>query len=265
MSDNDELVRPIREIESAAAAAWPALHTETLAGWRLRYSHGITRRGNSVWPNEIDEGGPEVGIADRLRRVEAFYADRGLPVRYQICPAALPVDLDETLAGRGYAAVAETAVMTAPVSDLLCVLDKPTGWRVVLKDSVAAPWMTVYAAVEDVPKSQVEVRCAIMQAIAVPAAYVTVWSGDEAVAVGSAAWTGAAVGLFNLGTVAVWRRRGAARAAMAALLAWAAERGAGLCYLQVMMRNDAARQLYSRLGMSELYRYHYREQAQTGA
>lgn len=265
MSDDFEPVRSIREIESAAAVAWPALHTETLAGWRLRYSHGVTRRGNSVWPNETDKDRPEVGIAERLHRVETFYADRGLPARYQICPAALPSDLDERLAARGYAAVAETSVLTAHVSDLLRALGEPNGWHVVLTDRVDASWMTVYAVVENVPRPQAEVRRAIMQAITVPAAYVTVWSGDEAVAVGSAACTDATVGLFNLGTVVAWRRRGAARAAMAALLTWAAVRGAGLCYLQVMMRNDAARQLYSRLDMSELYRYHYREQVQTGA
>lgn len=249
----------IGDIERMAACAWPALETEDLDGWRLRYSQGVTRRANSVWPNALDENG-DLSLAERLARVEAFYAARRLPARYQICPAAQPPELDAELTARHYAAVAETAVMTAPVAAALDALAQPEGWRVTCSDQVDAAWMGLYAAVEEVAQREVAVRRAIMQAIQPPAAYAMVWAGTDAVAVGSAVCTGRYVGLFNLGTLPAWRRRGGARAAMAALLKWAAGQGAQVSYLQVMVRNEPAIRLYSRLGYTEQYRYFYREQ-----
>lgn len=248
----------IGEIERMAARAWPALETEDLAGWRLRYSQGVTRRANSVWPNALDEIG--LSLAERIERVEAFYAARRLPARYQICPAARPSDLDAELAARRYAAAAETVVMTAPLAAVLDALAQPDGWQVTLTTQVEAAWMDLYAAVEGVLPREVAVRRAIMQAIQPRAAYATVWAGKEAVAVGSAVCTGRYVGLFNLGTLPAWRRRGGARAAMAALLGWAADQGAQVSYLQVMVRNEPAIGLYTRLGYAEQYRYFYREQ-----
>lgn len=252
------VLETVREIETVAALAWPALHSEELDGWRLRYSHGVTRRANSVWPNvRAVSAAP---LAGQIDQVEAFYKARALPPRYQICPAALPAELDTVLAARGYAAVAETTVMTAPIGAVAdALVQQRDAWRVRLTARVDETWMALYAAVEEALASEVQVRRAILEAIVPPAAYVTVWAGDEAVAAGSAVCTGRYVGLFNIGTRPQWRRRGAAQATMAALLGWAAEQGAQATYLQVMVRNAPARALYARLGYVELYRYHYRE------
>jgi GNAT superfamily N-acetyltransferase len=54
------------------------------------------------------------------------------------------------------------------------------------------------------------------------------------------------------------RRRGLATAVMTALGAWARERGARSCLLQVASSNEPALQLYERLGFTEHHRYHYR-------
>ena len=89
----------VREVEVVAAEALPAAEVEELGGWRLRYTRGVTRRANSVWPNA--QKGP-LSLEERLEAVEAFYAARGLPARFQVTPAALPENLDEVLAARGY-------------------------------------------------------------------------------------------------------------------------------------------------------------------
>ena len=54
------------------------------------------------------------------------------------------------------------------------------------------------------------------------------------------------------------RRRGLATAVMAALGAWARERGGHSCVLQVASSNGGALALYERLGFTEHHRYHYR-------
>ena len=57
------------------------------------------------------------------------------------------------------------------------------------------------------------------------------------------------------------RRRGVARALLAALAGWASAQGAQRLYLQVERDNEPARRLYAGLGFEEAYRYHYRRAA----
>ena len=77
---------------------WRAPDTDELDGWRLRFAHGVTGRANSVWPN----GDGAMPLETKLERVEAWYAARGFPARYQVTAAARPPALAEALAARGY-------------------------------------------------------------------------------------------------------------------------------------------------------------------
>jgi ribosomal protein S18 acetylase RimI-like enzyme len=54
------------------------------------------------------------------------------------------------------------------------------------------------------------------------------------------------------------RRRGIGLALVQSLCAWAAERGDRQVFLQVMRENEAARQLYGKVGFARGYGYHYR-------
>ena len=38
----------VRRLEELAFAGWPALETRDVAGWRLRFSGGYTKRANSI-------------------------------------------------------------------------------------------------------------------------------------------------------------------------------------------------------------------------
>ena len=42
----------VRELEELAMNAWPAEVVQTVAGWRLRFTQGVSRRANSAWSNE---------------------------------------------------------------------------------------------------------------------------------------------------------------------------------------------------------------------
>jgi GNAT superfamily N-acetyltransferase len=53
------------------------------------------------------------------------------------------------------------------------------------------------------------------------------------------------------------RKRGLARAIMAALLEWCGSNGGKQAYLQVEAANVAACSLYASLGFEDLYRYTY--------
>ena len=90
-----------------------------LGGWLLRFTYGITRRANSVWPNSDNHSTSELTFDERLNEVELFYAIYEMPARFQVSPASRPADLDIALALRGYQRTAQTAVQTAKLSAVL--------------------------------------------------------------------------------------------------------------------------------------------------
>ncbi len=66
------------------------------------------------------------------------------------------------------------------------------------------------------------------------------------------------VGMFNIATLARYRRKGVGTGIVRALAEWALENGAAQSYLQVMLTNSNAINLYTKLGFKYLYAYHYR-------
>ncbi len=241
----------VAELDRLQIRAWPAAHEETLGGWRLRFTDGVTRRANSVLPHE--PAPPD--IEDALVRVEATYAERDLDPRFLISPAASPPDLDPILAERGYAQEATTLVQTAGLP--LRPLALPEGIEVEVGDFDEA-WLSAYAAAESLTPGEVEGRRGIHRRIRAGAGYATARIDGKIAGVGSVVVEDGWAGIHNMATATEHRRRGAARAVLNALLAWAADRGATLSYLAVVETNDAARALYEGSGYATAYRYWYR-------
>lgn len=111
----------VLEIEEAAFRAWPAQEVIELSGWRLRFTQGVTRRANSVWPNEWRD---ETPLSERVGTVEAFAAARGIAPSFQLTSVAKPAGLDAWLAERGYVIDAPVVVMTRELEGLGEVRDR---------------------------------------------------------------------------------------------------------------------------------------------
>src|SRR5205823_5877579 len=85
------LMQPL-DIERAADAAWPAAEQVALGDWKLRATHGVTRRANSVFtactrgPSDLDGA---------IEAAERFYASRGLRAIFHLSPATRPTQLDD--------------------------------------------------------------------------------------------------------------------------------------------------------------------------
>ncbi|HTX50810.1 MAG TPA: GNAT family N-acetyltransferase, partial [Caulobacteraceae bacterium] len=91
------------------ARAWRPAEEAGLGGWRLNASLGCSGRINACWP--IADCGLPVDAA--IARVEAWYAERGLPARFKLAAGLrYPEDLTERLAAAGYQPGTETLVMT---------------------------------------------------------------------------------------------------------------------------------------------------------
>jgi N-acetylglutamate synthase len=239
----------IAELEARAFAAWPAAEVEALGGWRLRATSGVTRRANSAWTSgAVDD------LAGAIARSEAFYAERGLPAIFQICPAS-PPGLDGALAARGYAIDAPVAILSAELAML--ALPSPDGVEARVTEKLGEPWFELsggrsrFAAVQDVYRG-------ILARIGPRAGFAlaTVGGAPAATALGvcDAGW----LGVFSVATLPEFRRRGAATALLRALARWGGTLGATRAYLQVERDNRIAFELYLRDGFSEVYGYHYR-------
>lgn len=259
MNNDPGLLAQIVQLETLAANAWPAAEIVEVAGWRLRYADGVTRRANSVWPNAAAS---PMALAEKMAAVEAFYQARHLPARYQMSPAAQPADLDDYLAAQGYAAIAHTAVQAALITTILAKtppLRHHPEFVIEVSEAFDEDWFVAYGAFAEENAAGFATRAEILKRIALPTGFALLRIDDQPAAVGLGVVEAGWLGIFCMGTAPTFRRRGAARAILRTLAIWAQMQGAEAAYLQVMDSNAAARPLYATIGFQTLYHYHYRE------
>jgi GNAT superfamily N-acetyltransferase len=195
-------------------------------------------------------------VAAAIGRVERWYAERGLPPCFQLTAASAPSGLDAALAGRGYALLTPTTVMTAPLAAIAAA-----GAREIELCSDAGP--DVLAAILD-PAWTASVRRereAVYARIEPAHRFALARAEGRPAAGGLCVVDGELAGLFGMRTQPAFRRRGLAASVLARLVAWSRSAGARHLYLQVEDDAEAALRLYCRVGFAPLYRYHYRERA----
>jgi N-acetylglutamate synthase len=219
----------IRNLEHAAALAWPGTEQQWLDGWFLRFGDGVTRRANSAVPLRYTSHAEISAVAD-------WYAARGVPALISAADRLFRVP-DDTPTD------AENLVMTTE-------LGKTTPLHLTVSAVPDDTWCSLYQ--RDVP---VPVLTAVVDGEVGFAAM-------AGAAVGRVALTEAPDGTRWAGVSAVHviesaRRQGLARRLCEGLLGWAAERGATRAYVQVVSDNDAARLLYEQLGFTVHHRSRY--------
>ncbi len=219
----------IRNLEHAAALAWPGVEQGRVGGWLLRFGRGSTRRANSAVPLDIPAG-------DDLSEIIEWYAERGAapliaaPDRLIRIPPGVTKD-------------AETLVMTGDVTT-----QRPSAVAIAARPD--DDWLRLYQ--RDVP---VDVLTAVLdgEVAFATAAGAAVGRGAVTESPDGTRW----VGLSAVHVVETARRGGRAREVCDALLAWGAERGATRAYVQVLADNTAATRLYESMGFSPHHRSRY--------
>jgi GNAT superfamily N-acetyltransferase len=246
----------VRHIEELAANAWPAQTVQHLGGWRLRFSGGSSRRVNSVWPNRPRA---DVPLDAALVIVEDFYQRHNTVPRFQICPAALPGDLPEILAARGYYADAHTQVQTATVETVLAHTSQPD-CQTISANTLTEDWFHAYVTASGYSPESLPIRRGILSRIGPKRNFLQLSENGTPVAVGLGVVERGWMGVFCVVTVLQARRRGFASSLMHALTNWGAAQGAENIYLQVMEDNGPALRLYEQMGFLHLYQYSYFQQ-----
>lgn len=233
-------------IERAGVKAWPALETAPIGGWLWRYSQGGSQRANSV--SALADPGMEAERA--IDAAERLYAERGAIPRFQITDAAVPGDLDQRLARRGYA-------INDPCTTLAVTLSPgEIPDDVEIADRVTPDWFDTYASV--ITPDRRKTAPMILAGIPPGSAFVLLRRSGRPVATTLAVVDGAASVVECVATREEARRTGAGDAVMRAAMAWAWQRGARVMGLGAVTTNTPAQALYRRLGFTLAGRYHTR-------
>ncbi|MCP2255891.1 Acetyltransferase (GNAT) family protein [Prauserella aidingensis] len=247
-------------IERACADAWPAQVNEPLGGWRLRAADGFTGRANSALA--LDD--PGLPLPDALAAVCDFAHQHAIPPMLQAVQNS-PVErelprfgwrpCDDHAAGNDVAVLLGPTVppdATAPPATAARPATGAADHRVdVLTEPTAGWWELTVGR----PRPTDAERAVLTGGGPVGYGVATGPDGARAAVRGAVA-----DGLLLVARLAVHpehRRKGLARASMAAIGAWGRRHGAEACVLQVAADNAAALALYERLGFREHHRYRY--------
>ena len=244
-------------IERVAFDAWPAAVVQELGGWRLRFNHGVTSRGSSVWPGP---GRSDLPLAVRIEAVGRFYAEHGATAAYQISPAADPPELDAQLAARGYETTVPVSVELASAAGV-AALGAPHRAEALCSGELSEEWFEVSGRRGRFQGEAVAVYRAMLERLSGRAGFALVRAGGEVAAVGLSVASPPWAGVFSMLTLPAWRGKRLGEAVLGAIARWAQGRGAGRLYLQVETDNAPARKLDARVGFAPRYEYHYRRQA----
>jgi ribosomal protein S18 acetylase RimI-like enzyme len=248
------LREPLATMERRASKDWPAEEVEPLGEWLLRWAGGYSRRANSA----LALGDPGMPLADALRRVEEWYAERGLSAIVQTVPTEPVAD---QVSAEGWTAFSDDVLFqVSGVAAGLRNLDellpeaREAADRVTIADDVDESW---WVADHDPPFSD-HVRAVLTGPAEVGLARVevdgaVVARGRGVLNVGS----DVRLGLSTLWTRPDLRGQGLGAGVLRALLEWAAEGGATSSYLQVEAGNTRAVALYERLGFLTHHTYRY--------
>lgn len=239
----------IQTIEEISLNAWPSLQQILYDGWILRFANGHTKRANSVNPVYIGTK----DVYEKVERCEQIYIDKNLLPVIRITPLAHPENLDEILANAGFE---KKDVSSVQVMDLVSFQAQATG-DIRLWSEFSPDWLDSFVHLGGVTVSQ-ESLTAILRNIASKKCFAVLLKENQVVSCGLGFLENQYIGLFEIITATTERKKGFGKELILNILDWAKQNGAQKAYLQVVMNNEPALNLYSKLGFQEVYQYFYR-------
>lgn len=242
----------ILRIEELSINAWPSLQTNLYDGWVLRFSKGYTKRANSINPIYSST----VSLDEKIDICENTYLSKNLPVVYKITDACYPKNLDCTLESKGYRKKDETSVRILNLSDYCNIEDIK---RLEVEYNFTQEWIDSFVICSNITeKSTVEVMTNMLKNILGDKICVKLKKGNKVVGCGFGIIEDNYVGIFDIIVDEENRGNGNGKAIMHGILKEALKKDIQRAYLQVVVGNSIAENLYEKLGFKELYKYWYR-------
>lgn len=237
-------------VEETCWNAFPSLKQVLFGDFLLRFSPGVSRRGNSANPLCAEPREIEAAIA----AAEALYSAREQPAIFRVPSVADPA-LDRALAARGYTSEGETCVLYGSMPGIADAADP----EVQLLSKPQAEWLEAMSSLQGHSREQSATYRRIVEAIAIPARFACMRLAGEPAVLAFGAVHDGLLCYESVITDPRRRRQGLGRRVIAALAAWARDSGAEGACLQVEASNAPAIALYRGFGLgTELHRYHYR-------
>ena len=160
--------------------------------------------------------------------------------------------LDQLLAQRGYHSLDRTDVLFTELNTNQ-MTNNPALHIVSL-----ATWFPVYRQFNARYIELQDLHYNLLERIPPPFMYVVLYQQDVPVACGLGVLEHEIFGIFDIVTDLEHRRKGYGTQLVTGMLAWGKQRGAQYAYLQVLDTNQAAQQMYAKLGFQYCYHYWYR-------
>jgi N-acetylglutamate synthase len=242
----------IQRLETATIHSWPAISSAMDGMWLARFARGYTRRSNSI--QCLDPADDADAPARLARMIDLYLLNSRDPV-FRVTPLAGP-RVVAALDADGWVPEDDCRVLAMPLLG-----DSPPG-EAHLYETTDANFIEAISGLMGIDRRSREIMTVLFGLIAYRNAGLLIRDAAGDPAAGALAVNAAGIGTFHCVIVRKEARgKGLGRAIMAAALGWAREAGATHAALQVVAANTPAVNLYTSLGFSEAYRYHYRRPA----
>jgi N-acetylglutamate synthase len=219
-------------------------------GWILRFADGYTKRANSVNPLYVSN----IAVDEKIHFCESVYQKKNLPVVFKMTSSVYPLDLDGQLHTRGYQIDSATSVQTIDLN----AVNFPGAAEAEFQDELPDAWLENYCRMNAVPIVHLKTLEKILVSIVPKHSFVSIKSNKRIVACGLGVLQSGYVGLFDIVTDTEFRSRGYGQQVVHSILNWSKQNQAHTGYLQVMLNNRPALNLYAKIGFIERYQYWYR-------
>ncbi len=248
----------LSRIEDAGINASAPREQRWVDGWLVRLSPGKAKRARCI--QAVAPG--RLGIDDKLALCLPLFDEAGLQPLVRITPFSQPQGLDRQLEARGMVQVDDTRVMALASLDDLARGRIDLGAVVAIEPAAPATFAEWIGLARGSSPAERRAHAERIGRPAVPRHGVLARDRHgEIVAAGQVVIDGDVAGIYDVFTTEAARGRGHAERLCRQLLAWSAQRGARIGYLQVDAANEAARRIYRRLGFADAYTYYYRTPA----
>lgn len=240
----------ISDIEELSMNAWPSLQTKLYDGWVLRFADGYTKRSNSINPIYNST----ILLQMKLDFCEKEYEHVNLPVVYKLTSDSQPRDLDEALDKRGYIRIDETSVR---VLEMKHYSQAETG-DIHSEAELSDTWIKGFLKCSAINERDQTTARKMLGNIMGEVVCVSKLVDEQVIGCGFGVIERDHIGIFDLIVDKSYRGKGYGKNIMNSILNTAAEKGVKTAYLQVVVGNLKADNLYENLRFDEEYRYWYR-------